>query len=70
MEGISNIISICVKNGLKVYPVIKERGIYIQMEYNGRVRNFDKKVSGKKINEAMDKTYRHYFDKYKKQWEN
>jgi hypothetical protein len=60
---ISEAIQKCLKNGIKVYPVNVGFKIYIEAEINGKKKRFPKQVSGKEINEALAKTYKHYSEK-------
>lgn len=57
-------MSLCLKNGIKVYPICKHGKWKIQSEFNGRKKTFDKVLSGhKEVNEAMKKTYEYYYSK-------
>lgn len=59
-----NILHKCIKNGIKVYPIWKNKKAYIQANVNGKKKTFDKSLSGKKeINEAITKTYIFYYNK-------
>ena len=59
--SISLDIQKCLKHNVKVYPVIKDRKTYIQVRRpDGSLVTYDKPVSGNGINEAMEKTYRHW----------
>lgn len=62
--GISEVMSRCFKNGIKVYPVLRNGRAKIRVEINGKARTLQKEVSGyKQINNALDATYRHYCKK-------
>lgn len=52
----------CIRNGIKVYPIWKRNQAYISVNIIGQIKVFDKPLNSKKeINEALAKTYEHYF---------
>ena len=57
---INTAMSICLRNGIKVYPVINGRMFQIEVDDNGKITKFDKLVDGKSVANAQSKTYRHY----------
>jgi hypothetical protein len=50
----------CFKNNIKVYPVVKNWKIYIEADINGKKKFFNKEVTGKAVNKAMESTYKFY----------
>tara|TARA_R110000772_G_C13195550_1_gene429495 strand:+ start:663 stop:893 length:231 start_codon:yes stop_codon:yes gene_type:complete len=68
MENISEAMSICIKNGIYVYP-IKANGCWnIQVVNKKKINTFSKKLySNKEVNDAVVITYIHYFKKLKKE---
>lgn len=54
-----------LKSGIKVYPVSKYGSWYIEVNNNGRIHQFPKKVSQREINEAIAKTIIFYYNKLK-----
>lgn len=54
------------KNGIKVYPVSKFGSWFIEVDNNGKIYRFDKKVPQNELNEALAKTTIFYFNKLKK----
>ena len=52
------------KNGIKVYPVFKDSWS-IEVNNNGRIFRFDKKVLHSSVNEALAKTIIFYYNKLK-----
>lgn len=53
------------KNGIKVYPVSKSGSWFIEVDNNGKIYRFDKKVPAKELNEAISKTIIFYYNKLK-----
>jgi hypothetical protein len=53
------------KNGIKVYPVFRLGYWSIEVNNNGRIFRFDKKVSHSGLNEAVSKTIIFYYNKLK-----
>jgi hypothetical protein len=53
------------KNGIKVYPITKTGAWYIEVDNNGRIQRFEKKVSQNELNEALAKTVIFYYNKLK-----
>ena len=53
------------KNGIKVYPVFKLGSWSIEVNNNGRIFRFDKKVLHSSLNEALAKTIIFYYNKLK-----
>ena len=52
-----------IKSGIKVYPISKSGSWYIEVDNNGRIQRFDKKVSQNELNEAIAKTIIFYYNK-------
>lgn len=59
-------IYLVARNGIKVYPVSKYGAWFIEVDNNGKIYRFDKKVSQNELNEALAKTTIFYFNKLKK----
>lgn len=53
------------KNGIFVYPVSKLRAWFIEVDNNGRLQRFNKKVAQNDLNEAIAKTIIFYYNKLK-----
>lgn len=53
-----------LKSGIKVYPVYN-LGWFIEVDNNGRINRFDKKISQTEINESIAKTIIFYYNKLK-----
>ena len=53
------------KNGIKVYPVFRLGSWSIEVDNNGRIFLFDKKVLHSSLNEALAKTIIFYYNKLK-----
>lgn len=60
---ISEIISKCVKRGVKVYPVRINKKWKVQVDNNGKKTTYPKEVEYKNLNEALTKTYEYYYHK-------
>lgn len=54
------------KNGIKIYPVSKFGAWFIEVDNNGKIYRFPKKVPQNELNEALAKTTIFYFNKLKK----
>lgn len=62
--SISEAVSICVKNEIKVYPVKRRNGWFLQVNFKGVLKTFEKRLdSNKDISDAVQKTYLHYAKK-------
>ena len=61
--------SFLLDNGVKVYPVtvISKVGWFIQVSIHGKKKTFSKALKQDEIQEAIDKTLLHYYDKLKKE---
>jgi len=57
---INKATSICIRNNIKVYPVAEGSRFKIEVDNNGEKIRYSKFVSGKEINVAMTKTYKHF----------
>jgi hypothetical protein len=53
------------KNGIKVYPVSKLGSWFVEVDNNGKVQLFNKKVPQNEINESIAKTIVFYYNKLK-----
>ena len=56
---------LCIKNGIKVYPVYINYKWYIHANINGFIKEFDKPIHQDEINYAMSSTYIFYANKLK-----
>ena len=66
MEDISEAMSVCMKNGIRVYPIRSEGFWKVQVVNKKDVNTFSKKLySSNEVNEAVAKTYIYYFEKNK-----
>lgn len=55
---INKAMSVCIRNGVKIYPVPVGRQFVIEVEQgSGEKRRYDKKVSSKEVAAAVRKTY-------------
>jgi len=53
------------KNGIFIYPISKYGSWFIEVDNNGRIHRYDKKVPEKELNDAIAKTIIYYFNKLK-----
>lgn len=53
------------KNGIKIYPVSKSGSWFIEVDNNGKMYRFEKKVAQNELNEALAKTTIFYYNKLK-----
>jgi len=53
------------KNGIFVYPTSKYGSWFIEVNNNGKLHRFDKKVPEKELNDAVAKTIIYYYNKLK-----
>lgn len=53
------------KNGIFVYPISKLGSWFIEVNNNGRIHRFDKKVPNNDLNDAVAKTIIFYYNKLK-----
>ena len=58
-------ISFVIKSGIKVYPISKLGSWFIEVDNNGRLQRFDKKVSQNDLNDSIAKTIIFYYNKLK-----
>jgi len=54
---INTAMSLCLRNGVKVYPVISGRKFKIQVDNNNKLKTYDAVVDSSKVANAMHKTY-------------
>lgn len=54
---IDEAIKICLRNGVKVYPIYKSGKWYIETMILDKKKTFDKEVQNKDIDNAIKKTY-------------
>jgi len=54
-----------IKNGIFVYPVTKLRAWFIEVDNNGKIQRFDKKVAENDLNDAVAKTIIYFYNKLK-----
>lgn len=61
---ISKAMSICLKHGIKVYPVLNRvKKFVIEVDDNGSITTYEKEVTGSEINVAQSKTYKYYAER-------
>jgi hypothetical protein len=58
-------IYLVAKNGIKVYPISKSGSWFIEVDNNGKIQRFSKKVSQNELNEALALTIIFYYNKLK-----
>jgi len=54
---INKAMSICVRNGVKVYPVPIGRLFAVEVDRKSGIKRYDSLVSGKEVAAAVRKTY-------------
>ena len=55
---INSAMSICIRNGVKVYPVPVGRSFAVEVDFsNGKLKRYDALVNGKEVAMAVRKTY-------------
>ncbi|MFD1292659.1 hypothetical protein ACFQ5N_02315 [Lutibacter holmesii] len=64
---VSKAMAICIKHGLKVYPVASGRKFKIEVDNNGTLKRYNKEVVSKELNKAMSVTYKHFAVQFLKQ---
>ena len=57
---INTAMSICIRNGIRVYPVPSGRKFKIEVDNNGTKIIYDKEIEGKYVANAHNKTYKHW----------
>ena len=57
---ISKAISICLRKGIKVYPVVSNKKFKIEVNDNGKLKRYNKEVVASELNKALSNTYKHY----------
>ena len=57
---ISKAMSICLRNGVKVYPKVSGRKFKVEVDNKGEIIRYDKEVIGKELNKALSNTYKHF----------
>jgi hypothetical protein len=64
-QAIHEVMSACFLRDFKVYPVVINHQIFIQISMEGETKTLGKPISGTEaINSALEKTYRYYYEKY------
>ena len=53
------------KKGIKVYPISKSGAWFVEVDNNGKIYRFEKKVPQNELNEAIAKTIIYYYNKLK-----
>lgn len=53
------------QHGIKVYPISKLGSWFVEVNNNGKIHRFDKKVSQNDLNESIAKTVIYYYNKLK-----
>lgn len=62
---ISKEMSLCLRNGIKVYPVNVKSKWFIEVNNNNKITRFEKEVLKNEISLSMAKTYIYYYEKLK-----
>jgi len=57
---ISHAMGICIKNGIKVYPVPSGRNFKVEVDNNGVPTRYAKEVRQSEINKAVSDTYKYF----------
>lgn len=57
---ISKAISICLRRGIKVYPVVSDKKFKIEVNDNGKLKRYNKEVAVRELNKALSNTYKHF----------
>ena len=57
---INTAMSICIRNGVKVFPIPSGKKFKIQVDKNGTLITYDKEIDGKLVANAMNKTYKYW----------
>ena len=57
---INTAMSICITNGIKVYPIVSGVMFRVAVDDNGKIKTYDKLVTKSSIANAVAKTYRWY----------
>lgn len=58
-------IYVVSKSGIKVYPISKLGFWFVEVDNNGKIHRFNKKVSQNELNEAIANTIIFYYNKLK-----
>ena len=53
------------QHGIKVYPISKLGSWFVEVNNNGKIHQFDKKVSQNDLNDSIAKTVIYYYNKLK-----
>ena len=57
---ISKAMSICLRNGVTVYPVISGRMFKIEVNDNNKLNRYSKEIGQKEISKAQSDTYKYH----------
>ena len=57
---ISKAMSICLRNGVKVYPVISDNKFKVEVNNKGNIVRYNKEVVTKELNKALSTTYKYF----------
>jgi len=65
-------MGLCVRNGIKVYPIVSGKSFKIQVDDNGKLITYPKEIKQADVSSAQSKTYKYFAAKIvaKKQEEN
>jgi hypothetical protein len=57
----SEIIYHVISNGIKIYPIYKNYFWFIQVDNNGKITTYDKRINQNEINDCVAKTIIHFY---------
>lgn len=50
-----------IKNGIKIYPIFRNYFWFIQVDNNGKITTYEKRINQKEINDSVAKTIKHFY---------
>lgn len=56
-------MSLCIKNGIKVYPIVFGKYFKIQVDDNGKLITYPTVIKQAYVNSAQSKTYKYFATK-------
>tara|TARA_R110002167_G_scaffold190638_1_gene392938 strand:+ start:11670 stop:11903 length:234 start_codon:yes stop_codon:yes gene_type:complete len=57
---ISKAMSICLRDGVRVYPIVSGRLFKIEVDNKGELKRYAKEVVAAELNKALATTYKHF----------
>lgn len=61
--SISHAMSLCINNGIKVYPVPKGFKFVVEVDDNNKIVRYEKEVTPRDVAKACSDTYKYYAKK-------